>query len=118
MIDDNDLAGLPCADGNFIDGRSVAAATSKTLPVENPATGEIIARLAAGDAADIEDAVAAARAGCGIADVAEGSPVPAPGKMVSGADKLPGPDSLKAIELAAVKVARVSPLRTSSQEAI
>jgi betaine-aldehyde dehydrogenase len=62
MIDENDLAGFLRPDGNIIDGRSVPAASGKTLPVENPATGEIIARIPAGDAADIERAVGAARA--------------------------------------------------------
>jgi betaine-aldehyde dehydrogenase len=62
MINENDLAGFLRPDGNIVDGRSVPAASGKTLPVENPATGEIIARIPAGDAADIERAVEAARA--------------------------------------------------------
>ncbi|SHO65915.1 phenylacetaldehyde dehydrogenase [Pseudoxanthobacter soli DSM 19599] len=45
----------------FIGGRWVEAAEGGQLDVENPATGEIVARVPAGTAADIDAAVAAAR---------------------------------------------------------
>jgi phenylacetaldehyde dehydrogenase len=45
----------------FIDGAFVDAKSGKTFPVFNPATGEILAHVAEGDAADINLAVAAAR---------------------------------------------------------
>ena len=45
----------------FIDGAWSDAASGKTFPVYNPATGEVLAHVAEGDAADIDRAVAAAR---------------------------------------------------------
>jgi phenylacetaldehyde dehydrogenase len=45
----------------FIDGEFVDAASGKTFPVFNPATGEILAKVAEGDAADVDLAVKAAR---------------------------------------------------------
>src|ERR1700690_3118597 len=45
----------------LIDGKWVAAASGKTFAVEDPATEEIIAHVPAGDQADIDLAVAAAR---------------------------------------------------------
>jgi phenylacetaldehyde dehydrogenase len=45
----------------FIDGRWVPAQSGKTFDVVNPATGEVFAKAAAGDAADIDLAVKAAR---------------------------------------------------------
>lgn len=45
----------------FIDGRFVAAQSGKTFDVINPATGEVFAKAAAGDAGDIDLAVKAAR---------------------------------------------------------
>ncbi len=45
----------------FINGKWVAAVSGKTFPVEDPATEEIIAQVPAGDKADIDLAVAAAR---------------------------------------------------------
>ena len=46
---------------NFIDGEWVDALDGQRIPVENPATGEIICEAACGSAADIDRAVAAAR---------------------------------------------------------
>jgi aldehyde dehydrogenase (NAD+) len=46
----------------FIGGRWVAPTGGQTLPIENPSTGETIAQLARGTPADIDAAVAAARA--------------------------------------------------------
>ncbi|MBI1389750.1 MAG: aldehyde dehydrogenase family protein [bacterium] len=46
---------------NLIDGRWIDAASSKTFAVHDPATGDVIAHAAAGDAPDIAAAVAAAR---------------------------------------------------------
>ncbi|MFE3837159.1 aldehyde dehydrogenase family protein [Pseudogemmobacter sonorensis] len=45
-----------------IDGEWVDAASGRTLPVIDPSTGEVFAHVAEGDAADIDRAVAAARA--------------------------------------------------------
>jgi phenylacetaldehyde dehydrogenase len=46
----------------FINGEWVAAASGKTFETPNPATGETLARVAEGDAEDINRAVRAARA--------------------------------------------------------
>ena len=45
----------------FIDGAFSAAASGKRFVTENPATGEPLAEVASGDAADVDRAVAAAR---------------------------------------------------------
>ena len=45
----------------LIDGKWIAAKSGKTFPVEDPATEEVIAHVPAGDKADIDAAVAAAR---------------------------------------------------------
>src|ERR1700693_4374569 len=45
----------------IINGKGVAAASGKTFEVTNPATGQVIARVAEGDAADVNAAVQAAR---------------------------------------------------------
>lgn len=46
---------------HFIDGASVAPGSGEYMGVENPATGETIARLACGSSADVDRAVAAAQ---------------------------------------------------------
>jgi betaine-aldehyde dehydrogenase len=48
--------------GHVIDGRVVPSVGGDTLPVEDPSTGEVFSHIPAGDAADIERAVRAARA--------------------------------------------------------
>jgi aldehyde dehydrogenase (NAD+) len=45
----------------FIGGKWLEAASGKTFPTHNPATGEILAQVAEGDSEDIDRAVAAAR---------------------------------------------------------
>jgi phenylacetaldehyde dehydrogenase len=45
----------------FIDGKWVEAASGKTFPTYNPATGEVMAKVAEGDREDINRAVQAAR---------------------------------------------------------
>ena len=45
----------------LIDGRRVPAASGRTLTTVNPSTGEVLAQLAAGDQADVDRAVLAAR---------------------------------------------------------
>src|SRR2546427_4401177 len=45
----------------FIGGRWVEAASGKTFETVNPATGEVLARVAAGDAEDVDRAARAAR---------------------------------------------------------
>ena len=47
---------------NFIGGEWVAGSSGETLPVIDPSTGEVFDQLARGSAADIDKAVAAARA--------------------------------------------------------
>ena len=47
---------------NYIGGHWVAAGPTEALNVENPATGEVLARLPLSGVADVEAAVAAARA--------------------------------------------------------
>jgi len=46
----------------FIDGRYVDAASGATFDCINPATGKLLARVAAGDSEDINRAVTSARA--------------------------------------------------------
>jgi aldehyde dehydrogenase (NAD+) len=59
------LARHPYADGSFkqmlIDGKWVNAASGKRFESRNPATGELLANVAEGDAEDINRAVEAAR---------------------------------------------------------
>jgi len=45
----------------LIDGKWVNAASGKTFPTYNPATGEVLAQIAEGDKADVDAAVKAAR---------------------------------------------------------
>src|ERR1700744_2200101 len=45
----------------FIGGKWLEAASGKTFATHNPATGELLANVAEGDAEDIDRAVAAAR---------------------------------------------------------
>ena len=46
----------------LINGKWVEAASGKTFPTYNPATGEVLANIAEGDREDIDRAVKAARA--------------------------------------------------------
>lgn len=55
-------ASLDPSGNAFIDGAYRPAASGKTLPTVNPATGETLAELAACEAADVDYAVARARA--------------------------------------------------------
>ena len=45
----------------FINGKWVDAKSGKTFEVENPATGDVVANVAEGDKADIDEAVKSAR---------------------------------------------------------
>src|SRR6201990_2685842 len=47
---------------NFVNGKWESAASGKTFPVYDPATEEVMAHVAAADAADVDRAVAAGRA--------------------------------------------------------
>jgi betaine-aldehyde dehydrogenase len=47
---------------NYVNGKWVASTSGKTFPVYDPSTEEVIAQVAAADRADIDSAVAAARA--------------------------------------------------------
>jgi len=59
----SDLAAkLKPADGMFLDGQFVASASGKTFDSINPATGDVLAQVAEGDAVDIDRAVSLARA--------------------------------------------------------
>ena len=55
-------AALRIETGLFIDGRFVDAIAGGTLPSVNPATGAVVAEIACGTAADIDRAVASAKA--------------------------------------------------------
>eukprot|EP01035_Chromulina_nebulosa_P032805 gene32805-43848_t len=55
-------AGLRLSTGLLIDGKRVPAADGATIAVINPATGKTLAEVAGGGAADIDRAVASARA--------------------------------------------------------
>jgi phenylacetaldehyde dehydrogenase len=46
---------------NLIDGKLVAAASGKTFPVYNPATGTVVCSVAEADSEDVDRAVKAAR---------------------------------------------------------
>ena len=48
--------------GHWIDGRVVESASGRVFDTVNPATGQVLARLAEGDATDVDHAVMAARA--------------------------------------------------------
>ena len=61
-------AALEPSTGAFIDGELVDAASGETFERVNPATGEVIARVAAGDAEDVDRAVRAARRAFDAAD--------------------------------------------------
>jgi len=52
---------LPLPNNAFIDGRFVPAASGKTLPTTNPATGERLTDIAACDSTDVDAAVLSAR---------------------------------------------------------
>jgi len=51
----------PAARGLFIDGREVPAPSHEQIDVFNPATGEVVARIAHGTAQDVDRAVQSAR---------------------------------------------------------
>jgi phenylacetaldehyde dehydrogenase len=53
------LAGAP--QRHLIDGKSVESSSGETFETIDPATGEVLARVARGNAADIDRAVRAAR---------------------------------------------------------
>ena len=57
----NQTVAIPAAKGVFIDNSWRPAASGRTLPVVAPAEGAVFAAIAAGDKADIDLAVAAAR---------------------------------------------------------
>src|SRR5918999_3285835 len=54
-------AGLELRSGVFVDGEFTDAASGQTFERINPATGEVVARVAAGDAEDVDRAVRTAR---------------------------------------------------------
>ncbi|MBI4540054.1 MAG: aldehyde dehydrogenase family protein [Gemmatimonadetes bacterium] len=55
-------AGIRIHDQHWIGGEWQAAASGESFDVRNPATGELLARVASGDAADVDRAATAARA--------------------------------------------------------
>ncbi len=52
---------LACGFQLFINGQFVDASSGKTFPVEDPRTGEVILNVAEANAADVDNAVKAAR---------------------------------------------------------
>jgi acyl-CoA reductase-like NAD-dependent aldehyde dehydrogenase len=56
------VAGLDIRSKAFIDGAYVDAASGETFDCVSPITGEVVAQVAAGDTADVDRAVAGARA--------------------------------------------------------
>src|ERR1700689_5121177 len=59
---DSNVTGFVSKTGKIlINGRWVEAASGKTFPTYNPATGEVLSRVAEGDKEDIDRAVKAAR---------------------------------------------------------
>ena len=56
------IAGLDIRSRAFIDGTYVDAASGETFDCVSPISGEVVASVAAGDAADVDRAVAGARA--------------------------------------------------------
>lgn len=59
---------MPVHDRMYIGGQWVAADSAETLPVVNPYTEQEIARIPAGDSADVDRAVAAATQAFGLGD--------------------------------------------------
>src|ERR1700734_691439 len=60
---DSNVTGFVAKTGKLlINGKWVEAASGKTFPTYNPATGEVLSNIAAGDKEDIDRAVKAARA--------------------------------------------------------
>jgi aldehyde dehydrogenase (NAD+) len=57
----NTTTQIPIGPEHYIDGDRVPPRSGRTLSVEDPSTGETIARIARGDAADVDLAVRAAR---------------------------------------------------------
>ena len=54
--------GIKSEYGNFIGGEWVSSDSGKTIDLINPATGAVLTKIQAGNAKDIERAVAAAKA--------------------------------------------------------
>src|ERR1700682_4300428 len=62
LLDQNVTRFISRTQKMFINGKWVEAASGKTFPTFNPATGEVLSRVAEGDREDIDRAVKAARA--------------------------------------------------------
>ena len=90
-----------CAHDLFIDGKFVPAASGKTFLTTNPANGEVVGEIAEGDAADIDRAVAAARAPA--ENVWSQIPVQERGKLLMRVAKLLQD---RMMDIASVRVAR------------
>lgn len=61
VLEDQRTEGHVKTHGLFIDGKEVAGSTSELIDVCNPATGEVVARIAHADASDVDRAVCSAR---------------------------------------------------------
>ncbi|MFP5343885.1 MAG: aldehyde dehydrogenase [Candidatus Limnocylindria bacterium] len=72
----------------FIDGRFVDAASGRTFDSENPATGTHLATVSEGDAADVDAAVAAARAAVERGPWASMSPAERKRTLIAVADAI------------------------------
>ncbi|MFI6263739.1 aldehyde dehydrogenase family protein [Micromonospora sp. NPDC051006] len=77
----------------YLDGRWVTAPDGATLPVENPTTEEVVATVPAGTAADVDRAVAAARAAF------DGWAATAPSERAAHLDRLHAALSARADEI-------------------
>ncbi|MER7441395.1 aldehyde dehydrogenase family protein [Micromonospora avicenniae] len=94
----------------YLDGRWVASPDGETLPVHNPATEEVIATVPAGRAADVDRAVAAARAAF------DGWAATPPAQRAAHLDRLHAVLSAKADEIArTVALELGTPLKVASR---
>src|SRR5271165_1382098 len=62
LLDQNVAGFIARTHKNLINGKWVDAASGKSFPTFNPATGDVLSRVAEGDKEDIDRAVKAARA--------------------------------------------------------
>lgn len=96
--------------GFYLDGRWVTSADGATLPVHNPATEEVIATVPAGTAADVDRAVAAARAAF------DGWALTPPAQRAAHLDRLHAVLSARADEIArTVALELGTPLKVASR---
>ena len=94
----------------YIGGEWVAPASTETIPVENPATEELIGHVPAGTAADVDRAVAAARAAF------DGWAATPPAQRAAVLDRLHGSLSARAGDIArTIGLEMGAPLKVASR---